>query len=174
MKNEEFCANVLKQIGTPYSETDCIGLIRKAADIRCQGTNWLWRSYLSSGKYQYLTARLDRPPALHELRNGLLVFRIQWKQKPKGYSDTPNCYHGGVIIGTDVVQSQEATGVHKSAYRIDQWQGCGWLKQVEYPTNLEPYQEPLPPEPTKDMYPDPYELSDHEMLLALFNRYIRD
>ena len=166
MKNDEFCANVLKQIGDPYSITDCIGLIRKAAGIRCQGTNWLWRSYLSSGKYQYLTQRLDRPPALHELKNGLLVFRVQWDRIPKGYSDKPNCYHVGVIIGRDVVQSQERAGVNKSPYMIDQWNACGWLKQIEPPENTEPIQ-PAPE------YPDPYELTDHEMLLALFNKFIR-
>ena len=144
MTSEEFVRNAAALIGRPYSEVDCIGVVRLAAKIRCQGTNWLWRSYHNSGKYKYLDYRLDRPPAASELRNGLLVFRIKWNERPKGYNDTPNCHHVGIIDGADVIQSQESKGVYRKKYNPDEWQACGWLKQI---TRVE---IPLDPDPNDD------------------------
>ncbi len=174
MENKRFCENVLALIGQPYSQTDCIGVVRKAAGIRCQGTNWLWRSYNSAGKYKYLTQRMERPPRLNEIKNGLLVFRIKWDQIPKGYSDRPNCHHVGVIIGTDVVQSNESTGVNRKPYNVNEWDGCGWLKFIDFPIS----ENAIPPEETEisynDVYTQPGELSDHEMIKAIYNHLIVD
>ena len=131
MRADEFCRRCFDLIGKPYSQIDCIGVVRTAAGIRCQGTNWLWRSYDSRGKYQYLIERLDRAPELSEVRDGLLVFRIAWNEKPSGYDDRPNCYHVGVIYGAKVIQSQEKSGVYMKDYNPGEWQGAGWLKMIE-------------------------------------------
>lgn len=173
MENKQFCQNVLSLIGQPYSQTDCIGVVRKAAGIRCQGTNWLWRSYLTKGKYQYLTQRLERPPLQHELKNGMLVFRIKWDQVPKGYSDRPNCHHVGVVIDGNVIQSNESTGVNRKPYSVNEWDGCGWLKFIDFPIS----QNVIPETENEISYNDVYtkpELSDHEMIQAIYNHLIVD
>lgn len=131
MRADDFCRRCFDLIGKPYTQIDCIGVVRTAAGIRCQGTNWLWRSYNSRGKYQYLIERLDRAPELSEIRDGLLVFRIAWYEKPSGYDDRPNCYHVGVIYGGKVIQSQEKSGVYMKDYNPGEWQGAGWLKMIE-------------------------------------------
>ena len=174
MENKQFCQNVLALIGQPYSLTDCIGVVRKAAGIRCQGTNWLWRSYLSRGKYQYLTQRWEHPPRLGEFKNGLLVFRIKWDQIPKGYGDRPNCYHVGVIVDGDVIQSNESTGVNRKPYNISEWDGCGWLKFIDFPTAPEKIAEDENGISYNDVYTQPAELSDHEMIKAIYNHLIVD
>lgn len=181
MTNEHFCQNVLALLGESYAECDCIGVIRKAAGIRCAGTNWLWRSYKSSGKYRYLTERMERSPIASELKNGLLVFRIKWDQIPNGYSDKPNCHHVGVIIGSDVIQSQSGRGVYRKRYDYNEWDGCGWLKQVDKPMITNPSHEPEYDQDYDEDFddyetlePPTYELTDHEMLLALYNRFIID
>lgn len=54
-------------LGTPYSDVDCIGLIRQvirrspggAADYTTAGTNTLWDSYNASAKYRDLTWRQE-------------------------------------------------------------------------------------------------------------------
>lgn len=176
MINSEFCERVLAMIGQSYSQTDCIGVVRKAANIRCQGTNWLWRSYRSSGKYKYLIQRMERAPTENEIKNGLLVFRIQWHKVPQGYDDTPNCHHVGVIVDDCVIQSTEKLGVHRRPYIVDEWDGCGWLKFVDFPlpspdADADPDEDPADDVP---FVPDPAELSDHDMLLALYNHFIRD
>lgn len=174
MENSQFCQNVLALIGQPYTQTDCIGVVRKAAGIRCQGTNWLWRSYQSRGKYQYLTQRLERPPRLHELKNGMLVFRIKWDQIPKGYTDRPNCHHVGVIVDGTVIQSTEAAGVNRKPYSIDEWDGCGWLKFIDFPIPVEKIPDDENGISYNDVYTQPPELSDHEMIKAIYNHLIVD
>ena len=174
MENKRFCDNVLALIGQPYSQTDCIGVVRKAAGIRCQGTNWLWRSYLSKGKYQYLIQRLERPPRMHELKNGMLVFRIKWDQIPKGYSDRPNCHHVGVIVDGTVVQSTETAGVNRKPYSVDEWDGCGWLKFIDFPIAADRIPETENGISYNDVYTQPQELSDHDMIKAIYNHLIVD
>ena len=175
MENKQFCRNVQALIGQPYSQTDCIGVVRKAAGIRCQGTNWLWRSYNSRGKYQYLTQRWEHPPRRGEFKNGLLVFRIKWDQIPKGYGDRPNCYHVGVIVDGDVIQSNESTGVNRKPYNISEWDGCGWLKFIDFPTAPEKIAEDENGISYNDVITQPGDgLTDHEMILAIYNHLIVD
>lgn len=183
MENKQFCQNVLSLIGQQYSQTDCIGVVRKAAGIRCQGTNWLWRSYTTKGKYQYLTQRLERPPRQHELKNGMLVFRIKWDQVPKGYTDRPNCHHVGVIVDGNVIQSNESTGVNRKPYIVDEWDGCGWLKFIDFPCAPPVAEPPIAADriheteteiPFDDVYTQPDELSDHDMIKAIYNHLIVD
>lgn len=136
MTVDAFCSRAEKLVGTPYSQIDCIGVVRLSAGIRCQGTNWLWRSYDNSGKYRYLIDRMERPPTEREARPGLLVFRIDWGAIPKGYTDKPNCYHVGIItINKDVIESSSVEGsVIKKPYSLDEWSGCGWLRQIDRPS----------------------------------------
>jgi len=165
MTPREFVDNAAALIGLSYAECDCIGVVRRAARIRCQGTNWLWRSVDYAGKYRYLLHRLDRAPAEQELRDGMLVFRIAWNQVPAGYDDKPNCYHVGIISGHDVIQSGEKYGVTRKPYYVDEWQGCGWLRQVDYTTS-----GPAVPDDSAggtDDYP-----SDHDMLCAIYDYII--
>lgn len=142
MTSSEFCRRAKSLIGRPYTEVDCIGVVRSAANIRCQGTNWLWRSYNNSGKYRYLNIRMERAPTMQEARDGMLVFRIRWDQIPDGYTDKPNCYHVGIICGGSVIQSNPKPGVYMEPYDPGKWDGCGWLKQVEYVQDPEPEPEP--------------------------------
>lgn len=131
MTADEFVKRAEALTGRPYSEIDCNGVVRIAAGIRCQGTNWLWRSYDSSGKYRYLVERTERPPEYSSLRNGLLVFRVNWNTVAPEYTDRPNCYHVGIISGKDVIESKMSTGVTKHPYNPDEWSACGWLKQID-------------------------------------------
>ena len=117
---------------------------------------------------------MERPPRLNEIKNGLLVFRIKWDQIPKGYSDRPNCHHVGVIIESDVVQSNESTGVNRKPYNVNEWVGCGWMKFIDFPIS----ENAIPPEENEisynDVYTQPGELTDHEMIKAIYNHLIVD
>lgn len=160
---KEFVEKARSFIGEPYSKMDCIAVVRKAAGISCKGTNWLWRSVDNSAKYRYLTKRgKDSTSEMGKIA-GLLVFRISWNQIPDGYDDKPNCYHVGILTGSGtVIQSQEKSGVTEKPYDPGQWQGYGYLKQVQYQTD--------PLEKTEDpAYP-----SDHEMLCAIYDYLIRN
>lgn len=133
MTSEEFVKNAIRLIGMPYSTIDCIGVVRTAAGIKCQGTNWLWRSHENSAKYRYLTERYNFPPSKDEVIDGLLVFRINWNQAPARYSDPPNCYHVGILTkNKTVIHSTQKYGVHEEDYNPSQWQGYGKLKQIDY------------------------------------------
>lgn len=67
-------------IGTPYSELDCIGLIKKiirtapggVKSYTTAGTNTLWKSYHSSAKYRDLTWRQE---GIAGAQAGMLVFK---------------------------------------------------------------------------------------------------
>ena len=176
MTPEEFVRNAERLIGMSYSECDCIGVVRRAAGIRCQGTNWLWRSYESSGKYQYLIDRFSTAVPADEAPTGLLVFRIKWNEVPRGYNDRPNCHHVGIIDGKDVIQSQESKGVYRKRYVPSEWQGAGWLKFIDYHQIGLPFTDESTVEDEQDYgnrqgqsYPSCY-----EMVKALYDKFIID
>lgn len=133
MDNLEFVKNARELIGLSYSNCDCIAVIRQAANIRCSGTNWLWRSYNMSAKYKYLTERHVGHISLPTLP-GTLVFKIDFDEVPDGYSDKPNCYHVGIVgtNGKTVIHSSPKMGVREEDLRVDEWDGWGRLKQVDY------------------------------------------
>ncbi len=146
MTNLDFVNNARELIGLTYSNCDCIGVVRNAANIRCSGTNWLWRSYTMSAKYKYLYERHDRIMS-YPLFPGTLVFKIAWDEIPKGYSDKPNCYHVGIIgsNGKTVIHSSPKTGVREEELRPDEWDGWGLLKQIDYKSGPDiPAPEPAP------------------------------
>ena len=158
LTNKQFCENALTLLGQPYSVIDCIGVVRRAAGIACQGTNWLWRSYKNAAKYKYLKDRKLGQVDSESYIDGLLVFKIKEDQIPDGYDDKPNCYHVGVLYEGNVIQSNPSTGVYMSPFRPEEWQGYGKLKQVEYTEKTESKQQ----------------LTDHEMLVKIYNKLFND
>ena len=94
-------------IGTPYSELDCINLIKKVIRTAPGGnpkyttasTVSLWASYDASPKYRDLTERWEN---LIGVRAGEIVF----KGKPLGFSHEP--HHVGIATG-------EGTVIHSSS-----------------------------------------------------------
>ena len=154
LTNKQFCENALSLIGQPYSLIDCIGVVRRSAGIACQGTNWLWRSYKNASKYKFLKNRKTGIVSSADYIDGLLVFKINENQVPEGYDDKPNCYHVGVLYDHQVIQSNPSTGVCISPFRPEDWQGYGWLKQVDYTVKAN----------------NKMELSDHEMILKIYNK----
>lgn len=136
MKTKQFLSNVNALISKPYSDIDCIGVITKALNIRCAGTNWLFRSINNSSKYRYLTELRKTsesvPPA------GAVLFKIRDKV-PDGYTDKPDAYHCGVLdFDGYVIHSSPNTGVRKDYNsHYSQWSYYGLLKQVDYESNTE-------------------------------------
>ena len=169
MTNKVFATRAEQLIGISYKECDCIGVARKAANISCQGTNWLWRSINNSPKYRYLPVRgTGTPPKLIE---GLLLFRIRFGVIPDGYTDTPDCHHVGILVyrdGWKVIQSNPSPGVYISSYNPSQWDGWGELKQVDYSV-APPDPDPVPVEKTDSQYIR----ETWEMVKVLYDAYIR-
>lgn len=124
-KGKSVAAYAKTQIGRPYSEIDCIKLvvlsIRNGAgaggeskDYRCGGCNELWRSLNASGKYRYVTKRLELETAksLGLLIPGalLVIWEPGYNQK---YNDHEgNCDHIGIYVG-----DEDCEVIHSSATR---------------------------------------------------------
>lgn len=96
-------------IGTPYTELDCINLVKKVIrtapggdpKYTTAGTSTLWASGDKSGKYRDLTWRRL---SIEGAEAGMLVFKGQ----PKGSGGEP--HHVGIATG-------EGTVVHSSSVR---------------------------------------------------------
>lgn len=132
MNDIEFIAACRRLIGLSYAACDCIGVIRNALHIRCQGTNWLWRSTLNSPKYRYL-AECTRNKAEVVWREGDLAFKIR-DTVPKGYATGPDVYHVGVIARNNdglltVIHSSPSTGVREELFNYAAWDGWGRLSE---------------------------------------------
>ncbi len=93
-------------LGTPYSELDCINLIKRVIrtapggvpGYRTAGTNSLWRSAESAAKYRDLTWRQE---GLEGARAGMLAFK----------RDGENIHHVGLVTGEGtVIHSSSAKG----------------------------------------------------------------
>ena len=157
MLNTEFVEGVKALIGTPYAKCDCKDVIARPLGIRFAGTNWLWRSFKNSSKYRYLVSRVQSPVSASYLKTGDILFKIRDKV-PDGYDDQPDAYHVAVYIGNGkIVHSSPSTGVREDDYIFGAWQGWGQMKQVEYRVEL--------PETAT-------EISDHEMIKALYEKFI--
>lgn len=106
IKARDAIATARSLLGTPYSQMDCIGLIRAiirkspggVPDYRCEGTNWLWDSINNSGKYRHLTWRQE---SLEGVQAGMLPF------KRYGTNDEG---HIGIATG-------EGTVIHSSSVK---------------------------------------------------------
>lgn len=93
-------------LGMPYSDVDCIGLIRQvirrspggAADYTTAGTNTLWDSYNASAKYRDLTWRQE---GISAARAGMLAFK----------RSGDDVHHVGLVTGDGtVIHSSSARG----------------------------------------------------------------
>lgn len=90
-------------IGTPYSEMDCINLIKKVIrtapggdkSYTDAGSNSLWRSYNSSGKYRHITEQIT---GIAGAKAGMLAFK----------ADGDDYHHVGIVTG-------EGTVIHSSS-----------------------------------------------------------
>ena len=113
------------QTGTPYAQMDCMKLVvcairnAKGADgesltYRCGGTNELWRSLNASGKYRYITRRLEleTAKALGLLRPGALLAIWQAGYNARYGDDEGDCSHIGIYAGDD-----DCEVIHSSATR---------------------------------------------------------
>lgn len=171
MTQDEFVKRALSLVGQTYIQTDCIGVVRKAANIKCQGTNWLWRSISNSPKYRYLIERSTKQLQPDQLENGLLVFRIRFNKIPVGYTDVPDCHHVGIVCEEngrwEVIQSNPASGVTVSGFQSNQWDAWGKLKMIDY--------EGHKAEPVPDSEPgsDAEKLDEiYFMIKTLYDAYI--
>ena len=93
-------------IGTPYSELDCINLIKRVirtapggvTSYTTAGTNSLWKSYDMSAKYRDLTWRQE---GIQGARAGMLAFKRSGE----------NVHHVGLVTGDGtVIHSSSARG----------------------------------------------------------------
>ena len=93
-------------IGTPYSELDCINLIKRVirtapggvTSYTTAGTNSLWRSYDMSAKYKDLTWRQE---GIQGARAGMLAFKRNGE----------DVHHVGLVTGDGtVIHSSSARG----------------------------------------------------------------
>lgn len=125
------------QIGTPYKEIDCIKLVVLAVrngegasgeskTYQCGGCNELWRSLNASGKYRYVTKRLELETAksLGLLRPGALL--VIWKPGyNEKYDDNEgDCNHIGIYVGDDdceVVHSSATRGCVAASTMLNGW-----------------------------------------------------
>ena len=169
MTNTKFVNNCLSLCGKSYNEVDCIGVVRKALDIQCKGTNWLFRSINNSTKYRYLIERHacgdgSTPPP------GAVVFKANENKIPDGYNDKPDVYHCGVV-DTDgyVIHSSPKTGVRKDySSRWDSWNYWGLMKQVDYDNTVSVDKE------TTKQTDGISSMTDREILEAIYNAIVRD
>lgn len=109
-------------IGTPYSELDCINLIKKIIRISPGGDRKytdahvpaLWASYNSSGKYKHL---IWRQTGIEGAKPGMLAF----KGKPLGRDHQPS--HVGIVSGPNSVihSSSQYGGVVETELNNGQW-----------------------------------------------------
>lgn len=175
MKNKEFISNCYTLLGKPYSEVDCIGVIRKALNIRIEGSNWLFRSINNSPKYRYLVLRKpcssdETPPP------GAVVFKIDESKTPNGYETGPDAYHCGVVDEDGyVIHSSPKTGVRKDFNsRWKTWDYWGLMKQVEYNNENVCSGNSNRGDcdvATNDIHDYVKSLTDREILEALYNKF---
>ena len=138
--------------GTPYSEMDCIALIRAVIkrsaggdkNYRCEGTNWLWRSISNSGKYKHLTERWE---TIDGAKPGMLAFK----------RSGDDVHHVGLVTeaGT-VIHSSSVSGCVVETALDSSWHCLGRHRNIEVdekeyielpdglPESLEPVGDPGP------------------------------
>lgn len=124
-KGKSVVAYAKSQMGKPYDEIDCIRLVvlsirngegasGESKTYRCANTNELWRSLNASGKYRYITRRLELETAktLGLLVPGalLVIWEAGYNQKHDDFEG--DCSHIGIYVGDD-----DCEVIHSSATR---------------------------------------------------------
>lgn len=114
-------------IGTPYSELDCINLIKRiirtapggVPGYTTAGTNTLWNSRNASAKYRDLTWTQE---GISDARAGMLAF------KAKG----DNVHHVGLVTGDGtVIHSSSAAGMVVETALDGSWQLLAVHRYIE-------------------------------------------
>ena len=127
VKAEDAIQTARALIGTPYSELDCINLIKRVIrtapggvpGYTTAGTNTLWRSYDMSAKYRDLTWRQE---GIQGARAGMLAF------KRKG----EDVHHVGLVTGDGtVVHSSSAKGQVVETALDGGWALLGMHRYIE-------------------------------------------
>ena len=115
IKASDAIAAARAMIGTPYSELDCINLIKKIIrtapggdpNYTTAGTDELWSSYKSSGKYKHLTWRQE---GICDAEPGMLAF----KGRPSDKRGDGQPHHVGLVADKDgrltVIHASSANG----------------------------------------------------------------
>lgn len=174
----QFLSNVYSLFGKSYESVDCIGVIRKALNINCEGSNWLFRSIKNYSKYRYLVERHacgdgTTPPP------GAVTFKTDETKTPDGYETGPDAYHCGVV-DTDgyVIHSSPKTGVRKDlTSRWTEWDYWGLMKQVDYGNSeiLDCGVGGDVSDPVLDRSESGIEaMTDRELLEAIYHAVVRD
>ena len=104
IKAKDAIAVARSLIGTPYSELDCINLIkaiiRKApggvSNYTTAGSNSLWSSFWSSGRYQHIT---EQTTGLYGAKAGMLAFK----------ADGDDYHHVGIVTESGTVVHSSST-----------------------------------------------------------------
>lgn len=128
-------------IGTPYSELDCINLIKKVIrtapggvkGYTTAGTNALWDSFGASAKYRDLTWRQE---SLSGAAAGMLAFK----------ADGENVHHVGLVTGEGtIIHSSSTQGgrgvVETPLTRAEGWTHLAAHRHIETATGGEKPQE---------------------------------
>ena len=128
-------------IGTPYSELDCINLIKKVIrtapggvpGYTTAGTNALWGSYDMSAKYKDLTWRQE---GISGARAGMLAFK-------RSGSDV---HHVGIVTGEGTIihssSTQGGRGVVETPLSVSEcWNLLGIHRYIETAQNAPERQE---------------------------------
>lgn len=114
-------------IGTPYSELDCINLIKKVIrtapggvpGYTTAGTNALWRSYDSAPKYKDLTWR---QMGIAGAKPGMLAFKI----------DGSDVHHVGVVTENGTVIHASSVYGQTTESRLDNsWHALAIHRYIE-------------------------------------------
>ena len=174
----QFLSNVYSLFGKSYKSVDCIGVIRKALNINCEGSNWLFRSIKNSSKYRYLVERHacgdgTTPPP------GAVVFKTDETKTPEGYETGPDADHCGVVDSDGyVIHSSPKTGVRKDmTSRWTEWDYWGLLKQVEYSdenVSVGSSDRGNSDVATNDVFDYCETLTDRELLEAIYRAVVKD
>lgn len=128
-------------IGTPYSELDCINLIKKVIrtapggvdGYTTAGTNTMWESYGASAKYRDLTWRQE---GISGARAGMLAFK-------RSGSDV---HHVGIVTGEGTIihssSTQGGRGVVETPLSVSEgWNLLGIHRYIETAQNAPERQE---------------------------------
>lgn len=128
-------------IGTPYSELDCINLIKKVirtapggvAGYTTAGTNTMWESYGASAKYRDLTWRQE---GISGACAGMLAFK-------RSGSDV---HHVGIVTGEGTIihssSTQGGRGVVETPLSVSEgWNLLGIHRYIETAQNAPERQE---------------------------------